>query len=77
MVLDAELTRIEQQVELIREQAVLSTDPAAVSSRIDRIAADLSGTSQWIRDQQQAYGQVADVLEETPPVIVTAGRAVE
>jgi hypothetical protein len=70
--LDAELSRVEQQVELIREQAVLSSDPAAVSSRIDQIAATLTGTSQWIRDQQQAYGQVADVLEEPSPVIVAA-----
>ena len=74
--LDAELARVEQQVELIREQAVLSSDPAAVSSRIDQIAAGLSGTNQWIREQQQLYGQVADVLEEPPPLVMTgqAGR---
>lgn len=68
--LDVELSRIEDQVELIREQAILSTDPAVVSSRIDRIAAELSGTNQWIRDQQQVYGQVEDVLDEPPPVVV-------
>jgi hypothetical protein len=68
--LDAELARIEEQVELIREQAVVSTDPAAVSARIDQIAATLAGTNQWIRDQQQAYGSVADVLEEPPPLLV-------
>jgi hypothetical protein len=73
--LDAELTRIEEQVELIREQAVVSTDPAALSQRIDQIAAGLSGTNQWIRDQQQLYGQVEDVLEEPPPVIVPQVRA--
>lgn len=76
--LDAELTRIEEQVELIREQAVLSADPAAVSQRIDAIAAGLGGTSQWIRDQQQLYGQVEDVLEESPPVVLSsAGRAAQ
>lgn len=68
--LDAELARVEQQVELIREQAVVSTDPAAVSHRIDQIAATLSGTNQWIRDQQQVYGQLEDVLEEPPPLVV-------
>ncbi len=73
--LDAELSRIEQQVELIREQAVLSTDPAAVSSRIDRIAAELSGTNQWIRDQQRVHGQLEEVLEEPPPVVVRAAAA--
>ena len=68
--LDAELARVEQQVELIREQAVVSTDPAAVSQRIDQIAATLSGTNQWIRDQQQVYGQLEDVLDEPPPLVV-------
>jgi hypothetical protein len=75
--LDAELARIEQQVELIREQAVVSTDPAAVSQRIDQIAAGLSGTNQWIKEQQQVYGQIEDVLEEPPPIVVAAGRVAQ
>ena len=74
--LEAELSRVEEQVELLREQAIVSTDPATVSSRIDRIAGELSGTNQWIRDQQEIYGQVADVLEEPPPVVVGAGGRV-
>jgi hypothetical protein len=51
--LDAELTRIEQQVELLREQAVLSTDPEVVSQRIEQVAATLGGTNQWIRDHRR------------------------
>jgi hypothetical protein len=66
--LEAEVARIEQQADLLREQAVLVTDPEAVSQRIDQIAATLGGTSQWIREQQQIYGQVEDMLAETPPV---------
>ena len=54
--LDAELVRIEEQVELIREQAVMASEPHAVSERIDQIAATLGGTQQWIRDQQQILG---------------------
>jgi len=46
MFLDAELTRIQEQAELIREQAILSTDPEVVSERIDQITATLDGTSQ-------------------------------
>jgi hypothetical protein len=68
--LDAELTRICEQVELIREQAVLTTDPQAVSDRIDQVAATLGGTTQWIREQQQIYGQVEDLLAEPPPLTV-------
>jgi hypothetical protein len=66
--LEAELTRIQEQIELIREQSVFSTDPAAVSQRIDQIAASLGETGQWIRDQQQIYGKVDDLLAEPPPI---------
>jgi hypothetical protein len=67
--LDAELTRIQEQVELIREQAALTTDPEVLSQRIDQIAATLGGTGQWIRDQQQVYGAMEDLLTEPPPVM--------
>jgi hypothetical protein len=68
MFLEAELTRIQEQVELIREQAALSTDPEQLSQRIDQIAATLGGTAQWIRDQQQMYGAMEDLLTEPPPL---------
>jgi hypothetical protein len=68
--IEAELARMEQQVELIREQAALSTDPELLSRRIDEIAATLGGTSQWIRDQQQVYGAMEDLLSDAPPVAV-------
>jgi hypothetical protein len=66
--INAELGRIEQQVELIREQAALSTDPELLSRRIDEIAATLGSTGQWIRDQQQVYGAMEDLLTEPPPL---------
>lgn len=65
--LDAELARIEQQVELVREQAVGAPDAEAVSRRIDDIAATLGGTATWIREQQKIYGGVSDLLAEPPP----------
>lgn len=67
--LDAELVRIQEQVELIREQAALSTDPELLSQRIDQIAASLGGTAQWIRDQQQVYGAMEDLVAEPPPLV--------
>ena len=66
--IDAELERIAQQVELIREQAALSTDPELLSRRIDEIAATLGTTGQWIRDQQSVYGAMEDLLTEPPPL---------
>jgi hypothetical protein len=70
--IDAELTRIEHQVELIREQAALSTDPVLLSRRIDEIAATLGGTSQWIRDQQQLIGAMDDLLIDAAPSVASA-----
>ena len=66
--IDAELARIEEQVELIREQAALSTDPELLSRRIDEITATLGGTGQWIRDQQRVYGAMEDLMSEPPPL---------
>jgi hypothetical protein len=70
--LDAELTRIQEQVELIREQAAVSTDPERLSERIDEIAATLGGTAQWIRDQQQVYGAMEDLVADPPPLLSSA-----
>jgi hypothetical protein len=64
--LESELDRIEQQVELIREQALLASDPGALSRRIDEVGATLTGTSQWIRDQQKMTGEVAALIDEPP-----------
>ena len=69
--LDAELTRIQEQVELVREQAVLSADPETLSKRIDEVTATLGGTTQWISDQQKIYGAVEDLMSEPPQIQLT------
>ncbi len=66
--LDSELERIEQQVELIREQALLTGDPAALSQHIDEVGATLTGTTQWIRDQQHMYGEIEALIDEPPTI---------
>jgi hypothetical protein len=75
--LDAELVRIEEQVELLREQSVMSTTPAAVSERIDHIAGTLTDTQQWVRDQQQIMGNVDEILNEPPPMVVGPQRVAQ
>lgn len=64
---EAELTRIYEQVELLREQAGLTSDPAIMCQRIDEISATLGGTNQWISEQQRIFGRVEDLLE--PPTV--------
>ena len=46
----------------------MSTDPELLTRRIDDIAATLSGTGQWIREQQKVYGAMEDLLSEPPPL---------
>ena len=72
--LDAELTRIQEQVELLREQAVLATDPEVVSQRIDQVTTTLGGTNQWIRDQQKIYGAMEDLLSDPPPLVIQSSK---
>ena len=69
--LDAELTRIQEQVELVREQAVLTTDSETLSQRIDQITTTLGSTTQWISDQQKLYGAVEDLMSEPPALRIT------
>ncbi len=70
--LEAELTRIQEQVELVREQAVVSADPETISQRIDQVTASLGTTTQWISDQQKLYGAVEDLTTTpAPPLRIT------
>jgi len=70
--LEAEILRIQEQVELLREQAALSADAEGMSARLDEITGSLGGASQWISDQQKLYGSLDDLLEEPPPAIARA-----
>lgn len=69
--LDAELVRIEEQVELVKEQAVLAADPETISQRIDQVTTTLGSTAQWVSDQQKLYGAVEDLMSEPPSVKLT------
>ena len=69
--LDAELTRIQEQIELVREQAVLTADPETISQRVDQITTTLGSTSQWVSDQQKIYGAVEDLMSEPPAIKLT------
>jgi hypothetical protein len=69
---DAELTRIQEQVELLREQSALITDPGTMGQKIDEISATLGGTSQWIQEQQRIFGKFDDLLDPPAPVMTPA-----
>jgi hypothetical protein len=67
--LEAELTRIHEQVELIREQVLLpTTDSSAVSDHINQVATTLDSTTQWMREEKQLLGAVEDFEGSPPPL---------
>jgi hypothetical protein len=75
-VIEAELKRVEQHVELLREQAVLSKDAQPLSQRIDSMGATLGETTQWINEQQRLLGLGAQLTED-PPAIVSRRAVAE
>jgi hypothetical protein len=62
-VLDAELERIRDQMALMREQALLSSDPAAIGRSVDGLAAFLNESGRWLKDQEEIFGEIADLGE--------------
>jgi hypothetical protein len=66
--LEAEIVRIREQVELVREQTMVSSNPEGLSQKIDSISAVLDGTTEWLKEQQQLYTRTEDLIEESVPV---------
>jgi len=64
-VLDAELDRIREQLALIREQALMTSDPAAIRRSVDALSTFLSESGRWLQDQQAIFGEF-DVLSPDP-----------
>lgn len=73
--IDAELERLRQQVELVREQMALSADASGASRTIDALGATLGETTRWLSDQRQVLGEVEDLTAAPPPAALFAERA--
>ena len=58
-VIDAELERIERQVELIREESAISGKPEALSARLDAVTTTMSDTNRWIDDHADFFASLA------------------
>ena len=72
--IDAELERLRQQVELVREQTALSADASGASRTIDALGATLGETTRWLSDQRQVLGEVEDLTTAPPPAALFAER---
>jgi hypothetical protein len=76
-VIDAELERIEKQVELIREETAVSGKPEILTTRLDAVTSTMSETNRWMDDHSEFFsslsgdetiGSVSE-LPELPPEI--------
>jgi len=57
-VIDAELARIENQVELIREESAVSGKPEFLSSRLDAVTSTMSETSRWMDQHSDLFQEL-------------------
>ncbi len=64
-VLDAELDRIGEQMALIREQALMTSDPAAIRRSVDALSTFLSESGRWLQDQEAIFGEL-DAITPDP-----------
>ncbi len=58
--IESELERIEQQVELIREDTAMGREPIALTNRIDQVVGTLAETSQWMKRNADLLGEVGE-----------------
>jgi len=56
--LDAELDRIQEQIALIREQALLTTDPAGIRRSVDSLSTFLNESGRWLQEQEAIFGNM-------------------
>lgn len=58
-VINAELERIEQQIELIREESAVSGRPEMLSMRLDAVTSTMSETSRWMDEHGEFFESLA------------------
>ena len=64
--IDSELARVEQQVELLREQSILDAESTQMTSRIDALADTLQETRGWLTEQRKLAGLGEEEHEPVP-----------
>ena len=73
---DCELARIQEQVQLMKEQSAVDTESSSLSTRIDMAMASIKDTSSWMKDQQGMAG-IADFLTDDAPVVFQRDKQTE
>lgn len=74
-VLASELQRIEQQVELLREEAAISRNAESLSMKIDSVAGILSENDSWMRQHEEILSDLGVEDAGTPPRLLERPEA--
>jgi hypothetical protein len=72
--IDAELARLRQQVSLVREQALLSTDENNMAQSLDALSASLNEANRWLKDQRELFSGLDEFTDEPPPADLLASK---
>lgn len=77
-VFTSELQRIEQQVELLREEAAIARNAEHLSTRIDSVAGLLSENDSWMREHEELLSNLGfGGATETPQILPRAAAVSE
>lgn len=69
-ILASELQRVEQQVELLREEAAMSRNAESLSARIDSVAGTLTENDSWMRQHEEFLSDLGVESNVAPPRIL-------
>jgi hypothetical protein len=77
-IIDAELVRIEHQIELMREETDISGQPEQLSDRLDAISSSMSETARWLDEHADFFdGLNADETAARAPDLPRLRRVEE
>jgi hypothetical protein len=71
-VVDAELDRIEKQFALLQEETSVSSDPSALTARLDGLTQSLQDTSRWLNEHTEFFRSIDEPVG--PIAVPTAGQ---
>ena len=67
---DAELSRLEEQLSLLHDRAQLDRDAPGLNSSIDRVTAGISGATDWMSREKELLGDLGGTYDEPPPAAI-------
>jgi hypothetical protein len=71
---ESELQRIDQQIALIREQALLASDHEPLGASLDALAASFNEANRWLDGQRDLIGTLDGALDQRLPQRVLQGN---